>query len=79
MKKHAGAVDIEQVLLGDLEDATHLPPGMAINGVQVGNWMWRSPEAHAEGYVDKPSDMFSFGIVVSGSDCHPAKPDRTHD
>jgi serine/threonine protein kinase len=29
--------------------------------------MWRSPEAHASGPVNKPSDMFSFGIVVSNS------------
>ena len=27
--------------------------------------MWRSPEAHAGYGVEKPSDMFSFGIVVS--------------
>jgi len=27
--------------------------------------MWCSPEAHASGPVNKPSDIFSFGIVVS--------------
>lgn len=27
--------------------------------------MWRSPEAHAQGRINKPSDMFSFGIIVS--------------
>lgn len=34
-------------------------------GKQAGNWMWRSPEAHARGPVNKPSDVFSFAIVVS--------------
>lgn len=34
-------------------------------GKQVGNWMWRSPEAHARGPVNKPSDIFSFTLVVS--------------
>ena len=31
----------------------------------VGNQMWRSPEAYVSGRVNTPSDMFSFGIVVS--------------
>lgn len=34
-------------------------------GKQAGNWMWRSPEAHARGPVNKPSDVFSFALVVS--------------
>lgn len=34
-------------------------------GSQVGNQLWRSPEAHAQGPVGSPSDIFSFGIVVS--------------
>ncbi|KJY00323.1 calcium/calmodulin dependent protein kinase [Zymoseptoria brevis] len=55
--------DVEQVQLVDLEDTVHLPPGRAIMGIEVGNWMWRSPEAHAQGPVEKPSDMFSFGLV----------------
>lgn len=33
-------------------------------GKQVGNWMWRSPEAHASGPVGKPSDIFSYALVV---------------
>lgn len=51
--------------LADLEDSAHVPPGTDIIGRQMGNWMWRSPEAHAEGPVNKPSDLFSFGLVVS--------------
>ncbi|KAJ6179650.1 hypothetical protein N7519_010111 [Penicillium mononematosum] len=54
---------IGQVQLGDLEDAAHIPPGCDMVGKQAGNWMWRSPEAHARGPVNKPSDVFSFAIV----------------
>lgn len=56
---------IDQVQLADIEDAVHLPPGRHFVGRQAGNYMWRSPEAHAEGPIGKPSDMFSFGVVVS--------------
>lgn len=41
-----------------------MPPGTAIMGSQVGNQLWRSPEAHAQGPVDSSSNIFSFGIVV---------------
>ncbi|KAL8978782.1 MAG: hypothetical protein Q9177_006310 [Variospora cf. flavescens] len=54
---------IDEVRLGDLEDSAYVPPGSNIRGRQVGNQNWRSPEANAEGRVNKPSDMFSFGIV----------------
>ncbi|KAL2836438.1 kinase-like domain-containing protein [Aspergillus pseudodeflectus] len=33
-------------------------------GKQEGNWMWRSPEAHARGPVNKPSDIFSFALCI---------------
>lgn len=56
---------VEQVQLADLEDAAHVAPGGALKGAQLGNIMWRSPESHAMGPMQKPSDMFSFGIVVS--------------
>jgi serine/threonine protein kinase len=59
-----------QVQLGDLEDAAHVPLGSHIIGTQVGNYMWRSPEAHAEAGLGKPSDMFSFGVVVSRETCY---------
>ncbi|KAK4983981.1 hypothetical protein LTR50_006891 [Elasticomyces elasticus] len=54
---------IKQVQLADIEDAAHVPPSCDIVGRQVGNWLWRSPEAHAQGRVNKPSDVFSFGVV----------------
>ncbi|KAE8150251.1 kinase-like protein [Aspergillus avenaceus] len=56
-------IRIDKVQLGDLEDAAHIPPGCDMIGKQAGNWMWRSPEAHARGPVNKPSDVFSFAIV----------------
>lgn len=56
---------IDEVRLGDLEDSAYVPPGSNIRGRQMGNQNWRSPKAHAEGRINKPSDMFSFGIVVS--------------
>jgi hypothetical protein len=33
----------------------------------AGNDNWRSPEGHFKGELSKPSDMYSFGAVVSGS------------
>lgn len=56
---------INRVQLADLEDVLHFPPRRYVEGYQFGNRMWRSPEAHAEGRVHKPSDIFSFAIVVS--------------
>lgn len=64
-EENSGGINVMQVQLADLEDAGHVPPGFEIRGRQVGNFMWRSPEAHAESGVEKPSDMFSFGVVVS--------------
>lgn len=64
-KNDSEEIVIRQVQLGDLEDAAHVPPGSHIIGTQVGNYMWRSPEAHSEAGLGKPSDMFSFGVVVS--------------
>lgn len=60
-----GDVIIEQVMIADLEDAAYVLEGCIISGRQVGNWMWRSPEAHASAEVHTASDMFSFGLVVS--------------
>ena len=52
-----GITSIQRVQITDIDDS-------AIVGRQVGNWMWRSPEAHASARVHKPSDIFSFGLVV---------------
>ncbi|TVY37538.1 hypothetical protein LOCC1_G006221, partial [Lachnellula occidentalis] len=54
---------VKSVQLADFEDAAYVLPGSAIMGSQVGNQLWRSPEAHAQGPVESSSDIFSFGIV----------------
>lgn len=58
-------VEIEQVQIADVDDAARVPEGSAIQGMPFGNWMWRSPEAHMSGPAKKPTDIFSFGAVVS--------------
>ncbi|KAE9970056.1 hypothetical protein BLS_005102, partial [Venturia inaequalis] len=62
-KEDGGEIVIEQVQLTDIEDSAYVGSRQAIVGKQMGNYMWRSPEAHAQGKVHKYSDMFSFGIV----------------
>ncbi|PYI06709.1 kinase-like protein [Aspergillus sclerotiicarbonarius CBS 121057] len=62
-KNSHDGIAIERVQLGDLEDAAFIPPGSYMLGKQAGNWMWRSPEAHAKGPVGKPSDVFSYALV----------------
>lgn len=56
--------EIESVALIDMECAVKLKEGQAIYG-QVGNVLWRSPEAQAGICVGKPSDIWSFGATVS--------------
>ncbi|KFY25144.1 hypothetical protein V493_04808 [Pseudogymnoascus sp. VKM F-4281 (FW-2241)] len=61
---HAGEeTTIEQVQVTDLENAAHLPKGRCIKGMLAGNDNWRSPEAHFKGELNKPTDVFSFGIM----------------
>ena len=64
---HAGEETItDQVQITDLENAAYLPEGRCIKGMLAGNENWRSPEGHFKGELNKPSDIFSFGAVVSG-------------
>jgi hypothetical protein len=56
---------VEQVQIADLENAAYLPKGRCVKGMLAGNDNWRSPEAHFKARLNKPADMFSFGIVVS--------------
>ncbi|KAF2692015.1 calcium/calmodulin dependent protein kinase [Lentithecium fluviatile CBS 122367] len=56
-----GNVTVSRVQIA--EDAAYVPDDSAIVARRVGNWTWRSPEAHASRKVQKPSDIFSFGIV----------------
>ncbi|KAF4628091.1 hypothetical protein G7Y89_g10060 [Cudoniella acicularis] len=54
---------VDQVQVADLENAAFLPKGRCIKGMLAGNDNWRSPEAHLKGELNKPTDIFSFGIV----------------
>ncbi|KAL1871815.1 hypothetical protein Plec18167_006965 [Paecilomyces lecythidis] len=54
---------IDKVQITDLENAAYLPPGRCIRGMLAGNYNWRSPEAHFKERLNKPTDMFSFGIT----------------
>ncbi|KAL3469721.1 kinase-like domain-containing protein [Aspergillus californicus] len=54
---------VERVQLIDLENVAYLPPGRWIKGMLAGNDNWRSPEAHFKGKLNKPTDIFSFGLV----------------
>ena len=55
---------IYRVTLIDTEDAAKLGKGQGVYG-QVGNHLWRSPEAHAATNVRKAPDIWSFGLTVS--------------
>lgn len=57
---------IDQVQIIDVENAAYLPKGRCIKGLLAGNDNWRSPEGHFKGELNKTSDIYSFGAVVSG-------------
>lgn len=58
-------ITVSRVQLSDLENAAHLPKPRCIKGMLAGNDNWRSPEGHFKGELNKPSDVYSFGLVVS--------------
>jgi hypothetical protein len=66
-EKPDGAIEVKRVQIGDLEMGSVIPPGLNVRGARLGNPMWRSPEAHAAGRINLPSDIFSFGLVVSAN------------
>lgn len=59
---------VEQVQVTDIENVAYLPRGRNIKDMLAGNENWRSPEAHYMGELNKPTDMFSFGAVVSNKE-----------
>lgn len=69
---------VEQVQVTDLENAAYIPKGRCIKGMLAGNDNWRSPEAHFKGELNKPTDIFSFGIVVSASTLFKSSFTNTH-
>lgn len=64
-EKPDGAIEVQRVQVGDLEMGSVIPPGLNVRGAKLGNPMWRSPESHAAARINLPSDIFSFGLVVS--------------
>ncbi len=63
-------IEIERAALADLDCALHLDGEKLLNH-RMGNVMWRSPEGQAGKGVGKPSEIFSFGLIVSAS--HPLR------
>lgn len=55
-----------RVVLSDLDSASKLENGKLVN-YRIGNVMWRSPEAQVGKGVGEPSEVFSFGLLVSES------------
>lgn len=58
-------VVIDKVQLSDLENAAHLPKPRCVKGMLAVNDNWRSPEGRFKAELNKLSDLFSFGLVVS--------------
>jgi serine/threonine protein kinase len=59
-----GRFRIERVVLSDLDCALKLK-GEKLLDHRMGNVMWRSPEGQTGKGIGKPSEVFSFGLVVS--------------
>jgi serine/threonine protein kinase len=61
----AGKITIKKVYLIDSESAYPVKDGEYADGLIVGHHFWRSPEALVSRMLGKPTDIFSFGLVVS--------------
>ena len=59
-----GRFRIERVVLSDLDCALRLKGGKLLD-YRMGNVMWRSPEGQIGKGIGKPSEVFSFGLVVN--------------
>lgn len=58
----------QRVVLGDLDVSLKMKGDKLLRlpeGIKLGNVMWRSPEAQTGQGIGKPSDVFSYGLVVS--------------
>ena len=55
---------VEKVVLGDMDCALKLKGEKLLN-YKIGNIMWRSPEGQVGRGVGKPSEVFSFALLVS--------------
>lgn len=59
-----GQFQVERVVLSDLDCALRLE-GAKLLHHRIGNVMWRSPEGQMGKGIGKPSEVFSFGLLVS--------------
>jgi hypothetical protein len=59
-----GQLEIERVVLSDLDCSLQLDGDKLLNA-RIGNVMWRSPEGQIGKGIGKPSDIFSYGLLVS--------------
>lgn len=58
----------QRVVLGDLDVSLKMNGDKLLRlpeGIKLGNVMWRSPEAQTGQGIGRPSDVFSYGLVVS--------------
>lgn len=63
-ENNEGRLEIERVVLSDLDCSLELE-GEKLLSARIGNVMWRSPEAQIGRAIGKPSDVFSYGLLVS--------------
>ncbi|EUC45298.1 hypothetical protein COCMIDRAFT_5499 [Bipolaris oryzae ATCC 44560] len=54
---------VKKVQVNDFENAGYIPKPRCVKGMLAGNNNWRSPEANFRGTLNKPTDLFSFGLV----------------
>jgi hypothetical protein len=59
-----GQFEIERVVLSDLDCSLQLEGDKLLNA-RIGNVMWRSPEGQIGKGIGRPSDVFSYGLLVS--------------
>ena len=55
---------LQKVVLGDMDCALHLQGNKLLNH-RIGNVMWRNPEGQVGRGIGKPSEVFSFALLVS--------------
>jgi hypothetical protein len=64
LDERASVKRLQKVALGDIDCALKLIDDKPLNA-RMGNVMWRSPEGQIGKGIGKPSEVFSFGLLVS--------------
>lgn len=64
-----GRYSIGRVVLADLDWARHLSSAEELIDGRAGHDMWRSPEGQVGEGIGLPSEIFSFGLLVSERAC----------